>query len=135
MGQPVILMLEHDADDRFIAQTFFDEHDIDVRLDFVNNHGQMMDYLDSNKNGLPALILMNMNAVPLSAAEILKELKSNDKFRHIPVVVLFGSSSESRIRDCYAAGASSVIQKPDTIEGTKSKILSFAKYWFETVEL
>jgi CheY-like chemotaxis protein len=134
MSKPWILMLEHDADDRYITQSFFDENSIDVKIRFVQDEAQMMAELIATDD-LPALILMNMVSSPAGAEKVIRDLKSDQQLKHIPVVVLSGSVNPVRSKECYAAGASSVIVKPDSMELTNKKILSFVNYWFNTVEL
>jgi CheY-like chemotaxis protein len=133
-----ILMLEHDDDDRYITQSVFDDHRYDIKLHFVNTSSEVFTFLEQCSGvtqRFPSLILLNYHASPSNAVDILKELKMNTKYNHIPAIVLSGSVKDEIIRDCYNAGASSFIQKPASSEGTDKKISSFFKYWFETVEL
>ena len=135
---PSILMLEHDEDDRYITQSYFDEHNFKVSLTFVANSGELKNYLSGAKNGkveMPSLILLNYHASPHNAVAVLKDLKADISYRHIPVVVLSGSVHKDIIRQCYDEGASSFIQKPSLNNETDRKITNFFKYWFQTVEL
>lgn len=134
MKRSKILMLEHDEDDRYITKAFFDEGRYPLDIDFVHNSNEFSTYLEQCPE-LPALIMVNQHAVPMNAVELLKMVKSNPAHRHIPVVVLSGTSNEEMIRECYASGASSFIQKPAGHAETDHKISSFIRYWFETVEL
>jgi CheY-like chemotaxis protein len=133
-----ILMLEHDDDDRYITQALFDENNLNISIKFVTNSNELNSYLETcsiKKNRLPSLILLNYHAAPLNAIEILKHLKSQVNYSYIPVIVLSGSTHPDIVRDCYLQGASSFIQKPALSVEAKAKILSFVKYWFETVQL
>jgi hypothetical protein len=47
--------------------------------------------------------------------------------------VLSGSTNPEIIKSCYSHGASSFIRKPSM--GAEKKILTFVRYWFETVQL
>jgi response regulator RpfG family c-di-GMP phosphodiesterase len=117
----------------------FDEHRYDIKINFVSTSDEVFAHLtqcDKSKVRFPSLILLDYNAAPSNAVEILNELKSSaSKYSHVPVVVLSGSVKEDIVRECYAAGASSFIQKPVKALDTDSKIGSFFKYWFETVVL
>jgi len=138
MEQPFILMLECDEDDRYITQTSFKENDLAVDLLFKNNSIDFFSYLDTCRqkgSAYPSMILLDMNAVPLNAVEILKELKTSADFNHIPVVVLSENAKPGIVKECYTLGASSFITKPDSHAMTDKKIFHFLKYWFETVEL
>src|SRR6185369_7768232 len=106
-----ILMLEHDNDDRYITQAIIDEHNFPIRLYFVNNSDELISYLEKARE-LPSLILLNQHSVPLNAVEILRQIKANPGYNHVPVVVLSGIKNPNMIRECYSSGASSFIQKP-----------------------
>lgn len=131
-----IIMLEDDEDDRYISQAVFGENHADVTLRFVNTSHELLNLLQTftdTNTPLPALILLDYHASPLNAIEILKNIKSKSAYKHIPVVVLSGSVHSDIIKDCYAHGASSFIQKPSA--NVENKISAFIKYWFGVVEL
>jgi CheY-like chemotaxis protein len=133
-----ILMLEHDEDDRYITQSVFEENQVNVNLRFVTTSQELLKYLEtcaSDHSPFPTLILLNYYASPLNASEILRDLKSDVRFKHIPTVVLSGSVHPDIVKQCYLEGASSFIQKPSLSRDTSTKITNFIKYWFETVEL
>ena len=135
---PVILMLEHDDDDRFITSHVFEENKYNAHLEFVNNGQAIFSYLNhrfENHLPLPALILINLHTTPEDGREVLKQLKSDARYKHIPVVMLSGSNNPSMAHECYALGASSFIQKPSLLSETHDKITNFFRYWFNTVEL
>lgn len=133
-----ILMLEHDDDDRYITQTTFTENHYPLKLHFVNDSDDLFAFLlscEKTYTPYPALILLNHYAVPANAVDIIRELKSDSKYAHIPVVVLSGTVNSEMLRQCYAAGANSFIRKPASGSEINNKISSFIHYWFETVEL
>jgi two-component system response regulator len=133
-----ILMLEHDDDDRYITQAVFDENNYPVQIHFVDNSNDLFAFLISCEKKLvpfPSLILLNHYASPLNAVDILRDLKSDSRFSHIPVVVLSGTTSHDIIRRCYAMGATSFIRKPSSGAQINEKISTFVRYWFGTVEL
>jgi CheY-like chemotaxis protein len=135
---PTILMLEHDEDDRYITQSIFEDNKYDVTLQFVTDSKGLKKYLEDARRGtsaIPSLILLNYLAFPSDGITILKELKADNTFQHIPVVVLSGTVQKDIIRQCYLHGASSFIQKPSISKENNRKITNFFKYWFETVEL
>jgi CheY-like chemotaxis protein len=138
MSQPRIVMLEYDQDDRYLTEEFFAAMGRKVAIDFVTNSDDFLAYFDrctKNNRSYPSLILMNQLAAPQSALTLLKQIKSNTDYGHIPVVVLGNLSHPDLTKELYAAGASSFIQKPSTDRDTHVKISSFLQYWFDTVEL
>lgn len=133
-----ILMLEHDDDDRYITQTAFEENRFGVQLHFVNNSDDLFAFLISCERSFlsyPALILINHDARPANAVDILHDLKRDPRYSHIPVVVLSGTLNNEILQKCYAAGANSIIRKPSSGTEIIEKISTFVRYWFNTVEL
>ena len=126
-------MLEDDEDDRYLSQAIFDENHSNVVLQIVSKRTDLDDYLRKSASGkaaIPALVLLDYH---MEAIDILKFLKSDPRFKHIPVVVLSGAIHPDVVKECYALGASSFIQKPSA--NVEEKISNFMKYLFEVAEL
>jgi CheY-like chemotaxis protein len=133
-----ILMLESDADDRFITTSVISEFSYQVNFAFVNYGEEIFKYLEhcrENGDALPSVILLSLTANLRDGMEVLKQLKSNPVYNHIPVIVLTGVKQSALVRECYALGANSFIEKPVSVIDTNTKIANFLKYWLETVEL
>jgi CheY-like chemotaxis protein len=137
-GSTTILMLETDTDDRFITSSLLSEFPYQLNLAFVNYGEELFKYLGhcrNTGNALPSLILLSLTVNPGDGMEVLRQLKSNQYFNHIPVIVLTGVKQAAIVKECYALGASSFIEKPISANDTHKKIASFLTYWLETVEL
>jgi CheY-like chemotaxis protein len=131
-------MLEHDDDDRYITQTVFDEQGLDVNVKFVTSPEEFFQYLNecaASEETFPSLILLNYYSKPSTGVEILKDLKSDKRFQHIPVIILGAIVQKEIVRECYINGATSFIEKPMKATDTDDKIRNFFRYWFETVSL
>ena len=138
MPKHKILMVDHDEDDRYTTQSFFTEKKYDVEVLYLKKSDEVINYLSlliSERRALPDLILLNIYLTPQNGIDVLAELKSNDRYKEIPVIMLGGSALPTAIKQCYALGAASVILKPFTEALTEKKIETFIKYWFEVVEL
>jgi len=131
--QSYILMLQTDADDRELTEAILDEISLKITVRFLDN----IDELDAltTTEGLPALMLISDGSKDHTAMELLKKLRPDVQYKHIPLVILGENTLPNYIKDCYAAGASSFIIKPSTIELTKKKIGAFFTYWFKVAEL
>ena len=65
----------------------------------------------------------------------LKEMKSNEAFQRIPVVILTTSRADEDIVCTYGLGVSSFITKPMTYEGLCVVVKALSQYWLEIVAL
>jgi CheY-like chemotaxis protein len=128
-----VLMLQTDEEDRFITESTMSEMEYAVPLKFLDEPGKLNEY--TGQYGLPSLILLNDSGSILQKNQLLRQVKNDPAYSHIPVVVLGEKSTDEYVRQCYRAGASSYITKPSSIEETKKKIAMFFSYWFDVAEI
>lgn len=138
----IILMADDDPEDRMLAADALVEARLDNELHFVNDGEELMDYLnrsgeytDLKDTPLPGLILLDLNMPRKDGREALKEIKSDERFRHIPVVVLTTSKAEIDIVKTYDLGVNSFITKPVTFDGLVDVMRALGTYWFSIVSL
>ena len=69
-------------------------------------------YNARNIDEKPNLILLDLKLPKVDGLEVLKELKSNEKTKQIPIVILTSSREEQDIVNSYKFGVNSYIVKP-----------------------
>lgn len=78
---------------------------------------------------LPAVILLDINLPKVNGLEVLQQLKTHERYRRIPVVVLTSSREDRDLRTAYDLGVNSYIEKPVSF----SKFMEVAEhielYW------
>jgi CheY-like chemotaxis protein len=60
---------------------------------------------------------------------VLKEVKSDENLKHIPIIVLTSSARDKDIDLAYKLGANSYIMKPVNFDNFIETILSIEHYW------
>ncbi len=137
-----VLIAEDDEDDRMLTKKALEANGIPLRISFVDNGEELMDYL--NRNGVytdpgaypwPDLILLDLNMPRKNGREALQEIKQDPRFRRVPVVVLTTSKEQEDIVHSYDLGANSYITKPVTFEGLVRVLREMLNYWFNVVQL
>jgi DNA-binding NarL/FixJ family response regulator len=131
--QPYVLMLQTDPDDRYITESTMDEISNNVPVQFISSLDEMDNAII--EFGQPVVILVNDQGAAQQGPVIVKKLKLNSLYSHIPVVLLGEVTTSEYIQDCYRAGANTFIIKPSTIAGTRKKIATFFSYWFDVAEV
>lgn len=58
------------------------------------------------------LVLLDLNLPDISGLEILRLLKSNERTRRIPIIVLTTTDDRTEIAKCYELGCSAYVKKP-----------------------
>jgi len=138
----VILVADDDADDRLLIKEAFEEARLLNPIHFVEDGEDLLDYLKRKKKysnlvdtPLPGLILLDLNMPRKNGFEALKEIKSDEELKQIPIVVFTTSKIEEDIYSSYNLGVNSFITKPVTFQSLVSVMETLAHYWFEIVEL
>ena len=90
-------------------------------MDVVMEGDKVKDYI-KNCNTLPHVIVMDFNLPRVHGREIMKEIKANDNFRNIPLIVLTTSTAKEDVEYSYKMGADSFITKPTTIQGFNATV-------------
>lgn len=129
-----ILMADDDPDDRLIFQEAVEEARLDNDIEFVFDGQELMDHLKDPKNH-PDLILLDLNMPRMDGREALKLIKSDEKLRKIPVIILTTSDAEDDLVSSYDLGANSYIQKPVTFDKFVELAATVSNYWFTLVKL
>jgi len=94
-------------------------------LNFIFCRGNYSD----NKHCLPKVILLDLKLPKVDGLEVLKELKSNERTRAIPVVMLTSSKEERDIIESYKLGVNSYIAKPVDFDQFVEAIKNLGLYW------
>jgi CheY-like chemotaxis protein len=89
-----------------------------------------LEYLENNGEGIPALILPDLN-MPEDGREILKTFKSNSRYQQIPIIVFTTSSSTRDKQMAYSPGANCFITKPVTFNKLIDLTKSISTLWLQ----
>ena len=95
-------------------------------LDFIFCRGR---YEDRDPGQPPKVIILDLKLPRLNGLEVLRELKSNEHTRAIPVVVVTSSREDPDIQAAYALGANSYVVKPVDFDTFLEAMSSLGLYW------
>ena len=84
---------------------------------------------------LPDLILLDLNLPRKDGRELLVEIKEDQHFKHIPVVILTTSKAETDIIKSYESHANCYITKPVDMNQFIKIVKSIEHFWFYIVKL
>ena len=101
-------------------------------LDFLYRRKNYSDEKDSPR---PSVILLDLNLPATSGRDVLKQIKSDQTLKSIPVVVLTTSDSDKDIRECYEYGANSYMVKPSNWGDFFKMMENFKHYCLESATL
>jgi len=69
------------------------------------------------------LVLLDWNMPGMNGYDVLVELKSNDKYKHIPVMMVTTEGQKRSIVAAVRAGADNYLVKPFTVDELENKII------------
>jgi len=110
-----ILLVEDNPRDVALTLELFNEAKIENAIHVVNDGVQAMEYLHrqrERKEGVPDLILLDLNLPRLDGREFLKRLRKEDGLRTIPVAVLTSSAADEDVLMSYNLDADCYVTKP-----------------------
>ena len=84
---------------------------------------------------LPDLILLDINLPKLDGMEVLSAIKSDDRLKEIPVIILTTSSSEKDISRSFANKANHFITKPVDAHMFVKMIRDIENFWISIVRV
>jgi CheY-like chemotaxis protein len=136
-----ILLVDDDEDDRYLTREAFHQHYPASRISFAEDGEDLMDFLNYKgrytqaDHTLPELILLDLNMPRKDGREALREIKADEQFRHIPIVVLTTSDAKDDVETSYFNGANSFITKPPTFQRLSEVTKAIGQYWFNVVTI
>ena len=110
-----------------MANNLFHVKDGEEALDFIFATGKYAGLRDVSYP--PKLVLLDIQMPKVNGIEILQKIKSDERTKSTPVVMLSSSKEEPDIQKCYALGANSYIVKPVSFEGFAEAIKNLGFYW------
>lgn len=134
----LILLVEDNPEDVIMARITLKDINIKNPVVVVSDGEEALDYL--YKRGeyadaiSPDLIILDLNLPKISGYDVLKEIKSNETFRTIPVIVFTVSTNEQDVETAYKLGANSFIQKPAEPDEMRDVFTVLLRYWLDIVK-
>lgn len=111
-----ILLVEDNSGDARLAKEALKDSKVINKLHIVTNGVEAMAYLNNEgefaNQPKPDLILLDLNLPRKDGREVLKEVKTSDKLRRIPVVILTTSKADEDILKTHDLHANCYITKP-----------------------
>lgn len=101
-------LIEESLREAGVVNRILRAHDGQEALDRVRGEGAF----EGQGGFVPFLILLDINMPRVDGIEVLREIKSDDRFKHIPVIMLTTTDNPRDIERCYQLGCNTYITKP-----------------------
>ena len=134
-----ILLVEDNPGDARLTIEAFKEGRVTNSLTVINDGADALAYL--RREGkysaakLPDLVLLDLNLPKMDGREVLAEVKSDERLRNIPVIVLTTSSAPEDVKRAYGNHANCYITKPVDLDQFLRVVQSIESFWLSLVKL
>lgn len=131
-----ILFAEDSMDDATLTIRALKKSGLKNKLYHVKDGAEALDFLygrgafeGRDTNQCPNLILLDLKMPKVTGMEVLEQVKKDEKFSSVPVVILTSSKEDPDIRRCYELKANSYIVKPVDSDNFFQTIKDLSFYW------
>jgi CheY-like chemotaxis protein len=130
-----ILMVEDDPKDVELTLTALEEYNLSNEVIVTHDGEEALDYLyqrgkfQARTNGNPAVLLLDLKLPKVDGLEVLQQIKSDEKLKMIPVVVLTSSREERDMVASYKLGVNAYVVKPVDFHEFVNAIKELGVFW------
>jgi CheY-like chemotaxis protein len=130
-----ILMVEDDPKDVELTLTALEDYNLTNEVVVARDGEEALDYLycrgsfKMRTNENPAVLLLDLKLPKVDGLEVLQTIKSDEKLKIIPVVVLTSSREERDMVASYKLGVNAYVVKPVDFHEFVNAIKELGVFW------
>jgi CheY-like chemotaxis protein len=130
-----ILIVEDDPRDVELTLTALEEYNLANAVVVTRDGQEALDYLyrrgqfDSRSDGNPAVMLLDLKLPKVDGLEVLKQVRSDEDLKMIPVVVLTSSHEEKDMMRSYKLGVNAYVVKPVDFHEFVNAVKELGVFW------
>jgi two-component system response regulator len=131
-----ILLVEDSLDDAEMTIRALKKINLANRLVHVEDGQEALDFLFAKgrfsareSTNRPKLIVLDIKMPKVDGIEVLRQIKSNETTRMIPVVIMTSSGEEKDMIASYDLGVNSYVVKPVDFENFVQAVSELGLYW------
>ena len=131
-----ILLVEDDPNDAELAMRAFKQNNLANSVHHVSDGAEALEYIFAQgrytKRNIeipPKVILLDLKLPKVNGLQVLEKIKSDERTKRIPVVVVTSSKEDIDLQKCYKLGVNSYIQKPVDFDSFVKVLSNAGLYW------
>lgn len=136
-----ILLVEDNASDAELTLRVLKKNNIANNFQVVTDGEEALDFFFATGKFtgrdislLPKLVILDINLPKVDGLEVLRRVKSDERTKTVPVVVLTSSKEQSDVLAGYKLGANSFIVKPVDFRKFMDTVSDLGLYWLKINE-
>lgn len=131
-----ILLVEDNPDDVELTLRAFKKNNIMNEIIVKNDGKEALEFffgkdgvVEGHRESFPILILLDLKLPKIDGITVLKKLRSDERTKLIPVVILTSSKEPADLLSCYRLGCNSYIRKPVSFTEFADMVRQLGFYW------
>ena len=130
-----ILLAEDNPKDVELTLTSLAEHNLANEVVVARDGEEALDYLFRRgrfalrAEGNPAVVLLDLKMPKVDGLEVLRRIKSDEKLKTVPVVMLTSSREERDLVESYRLGINAYVVKPVGFEQFVAAVRQVGVFW------
>jgi two-component system response regulator len=131
-----ILLVEDNPNDMELTLRAMSTYNLANKIYVAKDGAEALDYVFGegayNKRDMkdkPQVILLDLKLPKMDGLEVLRKLKSDERTKVIPIVVLTSSTEDRDVIESYELGVNSYIVKPVDFDKFISAVSQIGLYW------
>ena len=130
-----ILIVEDDPNDVELTLTALEEYNLANEVVITRDGQQALDYLhcrgefNSRSGDNPAVMLLDLKLPKINGLEVLQQIRSDERLKMIPVVVLTSSHEEKDMIRSYQLGVNAYVVKPVDFHEFVNAVKELGVFW------
>lgn len=136
MRDKTILLVEDNPDDELLTLRALKKQTVQSEVVVARDGVEALDYLFAtgphagrDPEATPQLVLLDLKLPRVDGLEVLRRMRSNERTRLVPVVILTSSREQQDILDGYGLGANSYVRKPVNFVQFTAAVEQLKSYW------
>ena len=135
MGK-IILLVEDNPDDEVLTRRALKKNNIGNEVVVARDGAEALDYLfgmgayeGRDLSVMPQVVLLDLKLPKVDGLEVLRQIRTDERTRLLPVVILTSSREQQDLLDGYGYGANSYIRKPVDFAQFVEAVRQLGLYW------
>jgi CheY-like chemotaxis protein len=130
-----ILLVEDDPKDIELTINALGEYNLANEIAIAHDGVEALDYMyrrgafESISDGNPIVILLDLKMPKVDGIQVLNQLKSDERMRSVPVVILTSSRETRDLDECYKLGVNAYVVKPVRFAEFIEAIKGIGVFW------
>ena len=130
-----IFIVEDDPRDLELTLTALGEYNLANEVVVTRDGAEALDYLycrgayNSRSNENPAVMLLDLKLPKIDGLEVLQQIRSEERLKMMPVVVLTSSHEEKDMMRSYQLGVNAYVVKPVDFHEFVNAVKELGAFW------